>query len=106
MALIELPCLVLVLRIKRMALANGKITAPVSVDDVKSVLGESSNDLAALCKSAKINMWAKYKPTCYPSPFPDDWYRARDGNYGISVPNYNTLESLYNAYFIDGYCNL
>lgn len=47
-------------------------------------------------------MWAKYKPTCYPSPFPDDWYRARDGNYGISVPYYNTLESLYNAYFIDG----
>jgi len=23
-------------------------------------------------------MWAKYKPTCYPSPFPDDWYRAVD----------------------------
>lgn len=85
-----------------MALANGKITAPVSVDDVKSVLGESSNDLAALCKSSNINVWAKYKPTCYPSPFPDDWYKARDGNYGISVPSYNTLESLYNAYFIDG----
>lgn len=47
-------------------------------------------------------MWAKYKPTCYPSPFPDNWYKARDGNYGISVPSYNTLESLYNAYFIDG----
>lgn len=85
-----------------MALANGKITAPVSVDDVKSVLGESSNDLAALCKSSKINVWAKYKPTCYPSPFPDDWYKARDGNYGISVPYYNTLKSLYNAYFIEG----
>lgn len=88
-----------------MALANGKITAPVSVDDVKSVLGESSNDLAALCKSANINMWAKYKPTCYPSPFPDNWYKARDGNYGISVPSYNTLKSLYNAYFIDGDVN-
>lgn len=85
-----------------MALANNKITAPVSVDDVKSLLGESSNDLATLCKSAKINMWAKYKPTCYPSLFPDNWYKARDGNYGISVPSYNTLESLYNAYFIDG----
>nr|DAK59190.1 MAG TPA: hypothetical protein [Caudoviricetes sp.] len=47
-------------------------------------------------------MWAKYKPTCYPSPFPDNWYKARDGNYGISVPYYNNLASLYNAYFIDG----
>lgn len=85
-----------------MSVNNGIITPPISIDDVKSVLGESSNDLATLCKSAKINMWAKYKPTCYPSPFPDNWYKARDGNYGISVPSYNTLESLYNAYFIDG----
>ena len=85
-----------------MALANGKITAPVSIDDLKNLFGEGSGDLATLCKSAKINMWAKYKPTCYPSPFPDNWYKARDGNYGISVPTYNTLESLYNAYFIDG----
>lgn len=68
-----------------MALVNGKITAPVSIDDVKSVLGESSNDLAALCKSSKINVWAKYKPTVFPSPFPDDWYKAKDGNYGINI---------------------
>lgn len=81
---------------------SGIISAPVSIDDVKQALGESSNDLATLCKSENINMWAKYKPTCYPSPFPDNWYKARDGNYGISVPTYNTLESLYNAYFIDG----
>lgn len=81
---------------------NEIISAPVSIDDVKQALGESSNDLATLCKSENINMWAKYKPTCYPSPFPDNWYKARDGNYGISVPNYSNLESLYNAYFIDG----
>lgn len=81
---------------------TGIISAPVSIDDVKRALGESSNDLATLCKSENINMWAKYKPTCYPSSFPDDWYKARDGNYGISVPIYSNLESLYNAYFIDG----
>lgn len=68
-----------------MSVSNGKITAPVSIDDVKTVLGESSNDLATLCKSSKINMWAKYKPTVYPSPFPDDWYKAKDGNYGINI---------------------
>lgn len=80
----------------------GVISAPVSIDDVKQALGESSNDLATLCKSENINMWAKYKPTCYPSPFPDNWYEAQNGNYGISVPKYSNLESLYNAYFIDG----
>lgn len=76
-----------------MALANGKITAPVSVDDVKSVLGESSNDLAALCKSSKINVWAKYKPTVFPSPFPDDWYKAKDGNYGLNITVDNRVNS-------------
>lgn len=68
-----------------MSVSNGKIVAPVSIDDVKSILGESSNDLATLCKSSKINVWAKYKPTVYPSPFPDDWYKANDGNYGINI---------------------
>ena len=29
-----------------MSLKDGIISAPVSIDDVKSVLGESSNDLA------------------------------------------------------------
>ena len=68
-----------------MSVSNGKIVAPVSIDDVKSVLGETSNDLATLCKSTKINVWAKYKPTVHTSPFPDDWYKAKDGNYGINI---------------------
>lgn len=76
-----------------MSLANNKITAPVSVDDVKSLLGESSNDLATLCKSSKINVWAKYKPTVYPSPFPDDWYKAKDGNYGLNITVDNRVSS-------------
>lgn len=68
-----------------MALANGKITAPVSIDDLKNLFGEGSGDLATLCTSPKINVWAKYKPTVYPSPFPADWYKAKDGNYGINI---------------------
>lgn len=68
-----------------MSISNGKIIAPVSIEDVKTVLGESSNDLATLCKSSKINMWAKYKPTIHPSLFPDDWYKAADGNYGFNI---------------------
>ena len=76
-----------------MSLANNKITAPVSVDDVKSLLGESSNDLATLCKSSKINVWAKYKPTVFPSPFPDDWYKSKDGNYGLNITVDNRVSS-------------
>lgn len=41
---------------------NGIISAPVSIDDVKRALGESSNDLATLCKSENINIWSRYKP--------------------------------------------
>ena len=41
---------------------NGIISAPVSIDDVKRALGESSNDLATLCKSKNFNVWSKYKP--------------------------------------------
>lgn len=66
-------------------LSNNKITAPVSIDDLKNLFGEGSGDLATLCTSPKINVWAKYKPTVYPSPFPDDWYKAKDGNYGINI---------------------
>lgn len=41
---------------------SGIISAPVSIDDVKQALRESSNDLATLCKSENINIWSKYKP--------------------------------------------
>jgi hypothetical protein len=60
-----------------MALANGKITAPVSIDDLKNLFGEGSGDLATLCTSPKINVWAKYKPTVYPSPFLTTGIRRR-----------------------------
>ena len=76
-----------------MALSNNKITAPVSVDDVKSLLGESSNDLATLCKSSKINVWAKYKPTDYNAAFSDNWSKGKDGNYGLNITVDNRVSS-------------
>ena len=76
-----------------MALANGKITAPVSIDDLKNLFGEGSGDLATLCTSQKINVWAKYKPTVFPSPFPDDWYKAKDDNYGLNITVDNRVSS-------------
>ena len=49
-----------------MSVSNGKISAPVSIADVKSVLGNGSNDLGTLCQASQINKWAKYKPVRYP----------------------------------------
>lgn len=46
-----------------MANSNGKIIAPVRMPtDIASVLGITATDLATVCKSSAINMWAKYKP--------------------------------------------
>lgn len=54
-------------------LSNNKITAPVSIDDLKNLLGEgSSSDIATLCTSPTINVWAKYKPTDYNAAFTDN----------------------------------
>lgn len=47
-----------------MSNSNGKITIPVSISDVKYVLGEYSNDLGTLCESDNINKWSKHKPIC------------------------------------------
>lgn len=74
-------------------LSNNKITAPVSIDDLKNLFGEGSGDLATLCTSPKINVWAKYKPTVFPSPFSDDWYKAKDGNYGLNITVDNRVSS-------------
>ena len=45
-----------------MANSNGQITAPVTLGDVNSVLGDRHTDVAAACKDTKVNKWAKYKP--------------------------------------------
>lgn len=71
-----------------MSYANNIISAPVSIDDIKSVLGESSNDVATLCRSNNINMWSKKKPVRLANPFPDingTWYRADDDDLGIQI---------------------
>ena len=54
-----------------MSVSNGIITAPVSIEDVKQVLGESSNDLATLCKSDGILPWSRCKPIACSKLFTD-----------------------------------
>lgn len=99
-----------------MSIVNGIIQAPVTIADVKTALGETSNDLAALCRSDKINMWAKYKPVELNKPFTSDefdfdnrkwrdnatWYRGADfegvGICGIKIAHSSTLQSLTELY--------
>lgn len=66
---------------------TGIISAPVSIDDVKQALGESSNDLATLCKSENINIWSKYKPISCKGEFKD--YPIREDSEEIVTSSYS-----------------
>lgn len=79
-----------------MSVVNGKISAPVSIDDVKSALGISSNDLATLCTSRNINKWSPYKPIHSKKPFDlsDSDFGVTDKSYKLIVPSYSRLEDL------------
>lgn len=83
-----------------MANSNGKITAPVTVTDVKQVLGVSSNDVGYLCSNqhGKINMWSKYKPVIDPrvSPSDDDWWLSYDKDAGWDMLYFEDISILTN----------
>ena len=64
---------------------TGIISAPVSIDDVKQALGESSNDLATLCKSE--NIWSKYKPISCKGEFKE--YPIREDSEEIVTSSYS-----------------
>lgn len=66
---------------------TGIISAPVSIDDVKRALGESSNDLATLCKSENINIWSKYKPISCKGNFKE--YPIREDSDEIVTSSYS-----------------
>lgn len=77
--------------------STGIISAPVSIDDVRSCLGESSYDLGTLCKSSKINMYSIHKPTRWTDLFRSvaqsgstpltnaQWWAGTDNDFNISV---------------------
>lgn len=66
---------------------TGIISAPVSIDDVKRALRESSNDLATLCKSENINIWSKYKPISCKGEFKE--YPIREDSDEIVTSSYS-----------------
>lgn len=77
-----------------MANSNGVITAPIGLVDVQQVLGESSTDLATLCLSNNINMWAKYKPIVLGTVGHNDanWWKGTFGNCGIRAQGIYTTQ--------------
>ena len=78
---------------------TGIISAPVSIDDVKRALGESSNDLASLCTYEGINMWAKYKPVDSDNAFLDinTGWKGKRNDCNINYPKATSI------YDIKGY---
>lgn len=49
-----------------MSIQNGITKAPVSLEDIRRALHENTLGLGNLCRSRKINSWAKYKPCAAP----------------------------------------
>lgn len=59
------------------------------------MLGESSNDVATLCKSTKINKWSKNKPIKHNCLFKPTEAQKKEANYGISnIPYYRLLGNM------------
>lgn len=71
--------------------------------DLSAVLGVSGTSLSGACRASSINMWAKYKPVCWPNVDTTDalngtswnpnaaaakqWWRSADGNFGLLYNN-------------------
>lgn len=78
-----------------MSVNNGKVTAPVSLYDVMTVLGESKEDLGTLCTSDKINRWAKFKPYRINQPGDITDTQRKYINFGLIMPTiYNSKAEL------------
>ena len=76
-----------------MALGTTSITTTL----VGQTIGVASRDVGTLCSSSLINKWSKYKPVIYPTIATagiTNWWKAVDGNCGLSIPEYSNIDSL------------
>lgn len=91
---------------------TGIISAPVSIDDVKQALGESSNDLATLCKSVNLNPYSKYKPvSLYNKDFVTDTLNSdkqswSSSNKGWWLGNSNLSDQVYTINVVSSFEDL
>lgn len=85
-------------------MANPLPTNDISVSLVKSTLGVSTTNIAALCTSPNINMWSKRKPVRDSRLFiPVDEVGVGNSqnsaeNYGLIIPAYQGDDSLLTTY--------
>ena len=63
---------------------NTIIRPPVSIYDVRKILGNLSTDLGTLCVAPTINKWAKYKPVKHNGLGLLTDQQRKNVNYGIT----------------------
>lgn len=83
---------------------SGIISAPVSINDLQTVLGTSQNgDLGSLILNGNINKWSKKKPVIHSNLFasnPSDkggdsvWYKT--GTFGLDIQKVSSIVTLIN----------
>lgn len=76
-------------------IVDGTIRKPISITDIKTVLGLSTNKLSELCTSEKINVYAAFRPIGggTPTSKPNDPSNAININLSIYNPSDTILES-------------
>ena len=73
-------------------------TTNISTTLVGNAIGISSKDVGTLCSSPAINKWSKHKPVIYPAiSTTGNWWKAVDGNCGLSIPEYSNINNLVTA---------
>lgn len=80
-----------------MSLRNGILSAPLSINEIKSALGESSSVLSTLCKSSKINKWSWYKPQRIAKDTPLTLAERKNDHMGLGLINLVKLKAVFNG---------
>lgn len=88
-----------------MSIQNNRISAPIGLQEVYSLLGVQKTgtyyDVGYICGNAhgQINKWSKKKPTRYDNPNGGaSWWKANDGNCGFSGMSYYDQLTIVQAY--------
>ena len=75
-------------------------TTGIGSEVVGAAIGIADTRWSVLCTSSNINKWSKYKPVIYPviaTAGITNWWKAVDGNCGLSIPEYLNIDSLVTA---------
>jgi len=76
---------------------NGIVGPPISIAEMKTVLGATSstyNDLGNLCTYGNINKWAKHKPVRYEKITPLTEAEFKETKYGFSTNSSSSYDGL------------